>query len=347
MCKRLPAPRSIGLVALVLALALASVACSDDSSSADGETGSVGDLQKVTLVLDWTPNTNHAGIYAADAEGYYADAGLDVDIIQPGENGSLPALGSGKADFAVSVQEQVIPARAEGVPVVSVAAILQHNTTSLLSLADTGVERPADLAGLRYGGYGGQLERELVESLVECDGGDPDDVSFVEVGNVDYRIGMEDGFYDFVWVFDGWDVIRLEEIDEVDVDTLPFIEYADCIPDWYTPLLATTDEVIDDDPDLVEAFVGATAKGYAYAIDHPAGAASILLDAAPELDTGLVEASMAYLASRYQADADQWGIQRESVWVDFEAFLRRSGLVTEPVDVTEAYTNDFVPVSGS
>jgi ABC-type nitrate/sulfonate/bicarbonate transport system substrate-binding protein len=279
----------------------------------------------------------------AQAEGYYEEAGLDVEIIQPGENGSLPALASGQAEFAVSVQEQLIPARAEGVPAVSVAAILQHNTSSLMALADRGIERPADLVGRRYGGFGGQLERELVETLVACDGGDPDGVEFVEVGNVDYRVGMEDGHYDFVWVFDGWDVIRLAEVEGVEVTTIPFREWEGCIPDWYTPLLAASEQVIADDPDTVAAFVEATARGYELAIENPADAAAILLEAAPELDAPLVEASMGFLADQYQADADQWGWQDEQVWIDFEAFLRSSGLVADEIDVDDAYTNEFLP----
>jgi ABC-type nitrate/sulfonate/bicarbonate transport system substrate-binding protein len=330
------------LSALVAVVAVVAIACSDDADQAADDTAPDG-LEPVTLVLDWTPNTNHAGIYAAQAEGYYEEAGLDVEIIQPGESGSLPALGSGQAEFAVSVQEQLIPARAEGVPAVAVAAILQHNTSSLMALADRGIERPADLVGQRYGGFGGPLERELVETLVECDGGDPAGVEFVEVGNVDYRVGMEEGFYDFVWVFDGWDVIRLEDVEGVAVDTIPFIDYDECIPDWYTPLLVASEEVVADDPDTVEAFVQATARGYRFAIDDPAAAAEILLDAAPELDPALVEASMDFLAGQFQADADQWGVQDQQVWVDFEAFLRASGLVTEPIDVDEAYTNEFLP----
>lgn len=332
------------LLALVAALAVGAVACGDDDGGdgAAGDTGGDG-RREVTLVLDWTPNTNHAGIYVAQAEGYYEEAGLDVEIVQPGESGSLPALASGQAEFAVSVQEQLIPARAQDVPAVSVAAILQHNTSSLAALADRGITRPADLAGHRYGGFGGDLERELIETLVECDGGDPSAVEFVEVGNVDYRVGMEDGHYDFVWIFDGWDGIRLEQIEGVEITTIRFRDHLDCIPDWYTPLLAASEEVIADDPELVAAFVEATARGYEYAAEHPQEAAAILLEAAPELDPELVEASMDLLADEYQADAPQWGWQDERVWRDFEAFLRRSGLVDEQIDVEAAYTNEFLP----
>jgi ABC-type nitrate/sulfonate/bicarbonate transport system substrate-binding protein len=334
--------RLLGVAAVIVVLG-ALAACSSDDGGDAPSGGEESGGQPVTLVLDWTPNTNHAGIYVAQAEGYYDEAGLDVEIIQPGESGSLPALGSGQADFALTVQEQLIPARAEDVPAVAVAAVLQHNTSSLVALGEEGIESPADLVGKRYGGFGGQLETELVQSLVACDGGDPTGVEFVEVGNVDYRVGLEQDFYDFVWIFDGWDGIRLGEVEGVDVTTLPFRDYEDCIPDWYTPMIATTEELVADDPDTVAAFVEATARGYEYAIGHPDEAAAILLEAAPELDADLVEASMAYLADQFLADAPQWGWQEEQVWVDFEAFLRRSGLVTEQIDVADAFTNEFLP----
>jgi ABC-type nitrate/sulfonate/bicarbonate transport system substrate-binding protein len=341
------------LLSLLCAALLIGAACSsgDDGAGGDGATTGTGtgddraseDLREVTLVLDWTPNTNHTGIYVAQAEGYYEEAGLDVEIIQPGESGSLQALGSGNADFVVSVQEQLVPARLEGVPAVSVAAIVQHNTSSLMALGDEGIVTPADLEGRRYGGFGGDLERELVESLVECDGGDPSAVEFVEVGNVDYRVGLEQDRFDFVWVFDGWDVIRLEQVEDVDVATIPFDEHLDCIPDWYTPLLATSEQLIADDPETVRAFVEATARGYAFAAEKPEEAAQILLEAAPELDPGLVEPSAAFLADQYAADAPQWGWQDEQVWVDFSAFLLESGLIEEELDVSTAYTTEFLP----
>src|SRR5690606_29273689 len=106
----------------------------------------------------------------------------------------------------------------------------------LISLPEDGIERPADLQGKTYGGFGGPLEIELIRTLVECDGGDPDQVTFVEVGAAQYLAGLQDDQYDTVWVFEGWDRLRFEEIDGVEINSLRFIDYLDCIPDWYTPL---------------------------------------------------------------------------------------------------------------
>lgn len=349
---------------LVLLLVLASIAAacaapggSDQSASSNGSAAAsargsttdaaadapAGSARSVTVVLDWTPNTNHAGMYLAQANGWYADAGLEVEIIQPGEQGGLPALASGDADIAVSVQEEIVPARAQGAPVVSIAAVLASNTSAMLALADEGITRPRDLVGHRYGGFGGQLETALVRALVECDGGDPDAVEFVEVGNVDYRAGLQRDFYDFVWIFEGWDGVRLRAIEDFDVVTLPLSEHFDCIPDWYTPLLATSERAIAERPEVIADFMAATARGYEAAAADPRAAADALLAAAPELDETLVRDSAEYLAERYAAPGQRWGQQRGSVWQDFTDFLEQAGLVDAGVDVDAAYTNQFLP----
>lgn len=339
------------IVAAVLTVLLAACggqsAAPDASSSARGSAASTtpadggSEAREVTVMLDWTPNTNHAGMYLALDKGWYADAGLDVRIIQPGEQGGLPALASGDAEFAVSVQEAVTPARVQGAPVVSVAAIIASNTSSLVALADEGIDRPADLAGHRYGGFGGELETELVRSLVACDGGDPDQVEFVEVGNVDYRAGLERDFYDFVWIFDGWDGIRLEQAG-LDTTSIHFADHFDCIPDWYTPLLATSEQLITEEPDLVADFMAATARGYERAIEAPDEAADALLAATPELDEALVRESARYLADE-DAPHRPWGLQDPAVWNEFTAFLQKAGIVADDVDVDAAWTNEFLP----
>lgn len=332
------------LVCLVLLGACSASQPADDAVGTSAETGTAAD-RDVTVMLDWTPNTNHAGLYLAATNGWYDEAGLDVEIIQPGEQGGLPALASGDADFAVSVQEELTPARAQGAPVVSVAAVIASNTSSLLAPADEGIARPRDLEGLRYGGFGGQLETELVSTLVACDGGDPDTVEFVEVGNVDYRAGFERDFYDFVWVFDGWDGIRLRQAG-VDVTTLPFADHFDCIPDWYTPLLATSEQLIDADPDLVRDFMAATARGYDAAGEDPGAAADALLEAAPELDEALVRDSAEYLAGRFAPDGP-WGEQDAAVWEAFTAFLRQAEVLEGEFVVADAFTNEFLPGAGA
>lgn len=343
-CSRVRPLHARRLTAFVgAAMLLAVSACAAENPDAAGaERKGDGRRDELTVVLEWTPNTNHAGVYLAQAEGWYADAGLDVTIIEPGDSGSLQLLGSGKADVAFTPQEELIPARAEGVPVVALAAVIQHNTSSLLSLADSGVTRPRALEGKTYGGYGGVLEKALIDRMVECDGGDPAEVTQTEVGNADYRVGLDKGRYDTVWIFDAWDGIRLREIDELDTVTIPFRDYERCIPDWYTPMLATTEKAIDGRPEVLRRFMAATARGYRTAMADPQQSADALVEAVPELDRRLVERSAEYLSTRYAEDPGQWGRMDAAVWTRFMGFLDEAGLIEEPIDADEAYTNNFL-----
>jgi ABC-type nitrate/sulfonate/bicarbonate transport system substrate-binding protein len=329
----------LGAAALAaLASALFAAGCGDDDDDGGG-----GELTDVSVMLDWTPNTNHSGIFIARDKGYYEEAGLKVNIIEPASTGVEQAVAAGAAQFGISVQESVIPARAQGIPVVSIAAIIEHNTSSLMVLAEKGVTSPGDLSGMSYGGFGGALEEPLIKQLVECEGGDPDSIKFVNVGNVDYLVGMEQGNFDFVWIFDGWDGIRAQELTDTEVTLLHFIDYVDCIPDWYTPLIITSEKMADEDSETVEKFMEATARGYREAMEDPAAAVEALMSAAPESDRELVTLSAEYLASRYAEDPDAWGRQDEGVWTRFEEFLRDAGITDEEIDVSEAFTNDFLP----
>ena len=324
----------------VACLAAIAAACGDDDS---GGSAAAGKLTKVTFMLDYTPNTNHSGIYLAKEKGWYKEAGIEIDIIEPATTGIEQAVAADRAQFAISFQENVIPARLQGVPVVSVAAVIRHNTSSLLSLASANIRRPKDLEGKTYGGYGGPLESALVKKLVSCDGGNPEKVKFVELGEVDYLVGMEQGRFDFAWIYDGWDGVRAKELAKKQVNELPFIDYTRCIPDWYTPIIITSERVLKENKDLARRFMEATAKGYEYAIAHPSEAADALLENAPETDAALARARAAYLATRYVDKDEQWGLQDDRTWARFETFLRESNIIEKPVDVKLAFTNDLLP----
>lgn len=321
------------VVALIVAVTLSLVGCGSGDSSP---------TRTVTVVLDWTPNTNHAGVYIAQERGYYEDAGLQVDIIEPDQNGALAQVAVGNAQFGFSAAEQMLPARQRGSMVQSVAAVLQTNTSSLLSPADRDIRRPRDLEGLTYGGFGGDLEQTLVRSLVSCDGGDPNTVTFAEVGNVDYAVGFDRDHYDVVWVFDGWDTIRLRDILGLDVSTIPFRDYTRCIPDWYTPIIVARDEDIAEQPAMVSAFLSATARGYRDFAADPEATAREVASTLPGTDPDLWARSAQFLAP-FVLDANgTWGRQSAQTWQRFNAFLTTNDLPTVD-DVGAAFTNDFLP----
>ncbi|GMU40792.1 MAG: hypothetical protein AMXMBFR23_16580 [Chloroflexota bacterium] len=331
-------------LALAAAAALLLAACSEDGASTDAESDAASEaLTPVTLMLNWTPNNHHAGIYLAQQNGWYREAGIELTIVEPAAAGADAVVASGGADFGISQAESILPARAAGARVVSIATLLPHNDSSMMALASSGITRPRDFEGKTYGGYGGSLETELLARLVECDGGDPSLVKHVEVGNIDYLAGMEQGRFDFVWVFEGWDALRAREVEGRDITSVAFIDHLDCIPDWYTPAIIASEETLAERPDLVRAFLAATARGYDAAIADPEAAATALLTAAPELDEALVRASARYHATRYTDEGEPWGVQDAEVWTRFEAFLRQAGLLETEVDPVAAFTNDFLP----
>lgn len=339
--------KKLGMVMLALMLAAGMCllsACGGSGSGDSKGSASAGDgsLKDVALLLDWTPNTNHTGIYAAKELGYYEEAGLNVDIQIPAEETATQLVGAGKGEFGIGNTEDTISAAAldDAMPVVSVAALIQHNTSGFVSLKESGIESPADWGGKTYGGYGGTTEEQIVRSIAKDNGVDPDSIHFVNLGNSDIMSSLQNGI-DFAWVFEAAELLSLQQ-KGVECNYLPVKDYGEAF-DYYTPVLVCNSNAAAKDPEMVKAFVEATAKGYQYAIDEPDKAADILLKAAPELDENLVREGQKYLSERYAKDAPQWGWQEESVWQSYEDFLFKNGLIEKDVDVKTVFTNEYLP----
>ncbi len=218
------------------------------TETSEPEAAASGDLIPVTVMLDWVPNTNHIGLFVAEANGYFADQGLDVEIIQPADTPVEQVVASGAAGFGVSYQEQVTFSRTAGVPIVSVAAIIQHNTSGFAALAEKGIETPADLAGLRYGAFGSPIEDATLELLLSCFDADASTIDMINVG-YDLMPLLERGEVDFAWIFYAWDGLRAEQ-QGIDLDILMLADYADCVPDYYTPVLIAGEQLLQENPDL-------------------------------------------------------------------------------------------------
>ncbi len=330
-------------------------AASTDDEDADAESGgdadvarvetADGDLLPVTLMLDWVPNTNHTGIFVAQAEGYFEDAGLEVDIVQPGEVMAEQAVAAGTADFGISFQESLTLARADEVPLVSLAAIIQHNTSGFASRADLGVETAADFAGLRYGTFGTPFEMPTIRALMRCAGADEEAIASVEeinVGLSDPLALLGEEQIDLAWIFQGWQGEQAERQD-IELDVIMLDDHFDCIPDYYTPILVASEETVEERPDVAAAFVGAVSRGYRFAIERPLDAAAILTEAVPELELGLVLDSQTWLSPRYQADAPRWGEQQAEVWDAYSDWMASEGILPAPIDPEAAFTNQFLP----
>lgn len=297
-------------------------------------------LTKITVMLDWTPNTNHTGLYVAKEKGFYQEQGLDVEILQTGDPGPAQLVAAGKVDFGVSYQEQVTNARAENVPLVSLAAVIQHNTSGFASLKEANLTRPKNLEGKRYGGWGAPEEQAVIDAVMTKDGGNPKKVKMVDIGEADFFsvIGKQ---VDFTWIFYGWDGIQAE-LKKMPLNIIMLKDFDPAL-DYYTPVLVTSESMIKEKPDIVKKFMAATSKGYELAITNPDEAAGILIKSVPELNGDLVKASQKYLAAQYTADAPQWGWQKKEVWANYAAWMNDRKLLNKMIDVSQAFTNDFLP----
>lgn len=300
-------------------------------------------LEKVTVVLDWTPNTNHTGLYAAQEKGYFEEHGLDVEIIQPGDAGADQLVASGNADFGVSYQEGITLARTQNVPIVSIAAVIQHNTSGFASPADKNITSPKDFEGKVYGGWGSPIEQAVLETLMKTEQADIDKMEIVNAGNADFFTMANQGI-DFAWIYYGWTGIEAQLRGE-DINMVYLTDYSEKL-DYYTPVLATNEKMIEDNPETVKAFVAAASEGYQFAIEQPEEAAEILSGAAPELDADLVSESQKWLADKYQDDAPRWGEQKLEVWKNYADWMAENGVLEGEFDPEAAFTNEFLPKEG-
>lgn len=304
-----------------------------------GTTTSNNGLEKITITLDWTPNTNHTGLFVAKDKGFYEAEGFDVEIIQMSGSTVEQLVASGKSQFGVSYQEALTFARTSSIPVVSIAAVIQHNSSGFASLKAKGIETPRDFEGKRYGGWGSPIEEATIKALMDKYDADFNKVEIMTTGAADFFVVSEKEA-DFSWIFFGWDGVAAE-LKGIELNYIN-LGKTDPALDYYTPILITSEDLIENNPALVERFMKATAKGYSLAMEDPQEAGEILLNNAPELDRELVMASQAWLKDKYLADADFWGLQKKEVWEHYAVWLYDRGLLERELDVDKAFTNDFL-----
>lgn len=301
------------------------------------------DLKEITLCLDWTPNTNHTGIYAADKLGYYEEAGLKVTIVQPPEGGAEMMTASGQSQFGISAQDSLAANYASDEPmaITTVATILQHNTSGIISLD---CESPKDLEGKRYSTWDSPTEKAIIKHVMESDGGDFSKVELIPNVITDEASALKHGDTDAVWIYYAWSGINAE-ITDLDFEYFNFADI-DSVFDFYTPVIIANDAFLESDPETAKAFLAATAKGYEYAIENPDEAAHMLIMAD---ETGslvgseeLVVASQNWISKQYIADADSWGVIDPERWNAFYSWLGEEGLTEKNIPEGTGFTNDYL-----
>lgn len=297
---------------------------------------------EIDFLLDWVPNTNHTGLFIAEELGWFEQKNIDINFIEPGTNMSVEqVVGAGRADFGISFQEWVTPARIQGVPIVSLAAVVQHNSSGFALLEKQNVQTPADLSGLEYGGWGMEIEKAIIKSIVEGSGGDYSEIDFVNIGSGDLLSMLASNKFDFSWFFYAADGIQAEMRD-LDLKIFMLEDYQEYVPDYYTPIIISSEKMIEKNPKLVHEFMAIVQRGYNYAAANPEKAAEILRQRVPESSLEFLTKSQKWLSPRYQADADYWGQQKLEVWQEFGDWMAEQGLISEKFEAEKAFTNQFL-----
>lgn len=316
--------------------------CASTNKEPQSNTTEKKELTKVKVILDWTPNTNHTGLYVAKDKGYYKEEGLDVEIIQPSEGAVGNLIAAGKGDFGISYQEDLTYARTSDnpLPIKAIAAIIQHNTSGFAAPKDKNIKTVKDFEGKTYGGWGSPSEKAVLQAIMQKEGADFNKLKIVEMGNQDFFAATKSNV-DFAWIYEGWTGIeaKLKNI------PLDYIEVRKLNPDldYYTPIIIANESTLKDKPELVKKFMKATSKGYEFAMDKPEEAAGILVKNAPEIDKNLAVESQKFLKNKYKEDAPRWGEMKASVWNGYTKFLLDKKLITKDMKAEDAFTNEFLP----
>jgi ABC-type nitrate/sulfonate/bicarbonate transport system substrate-binding protein len=228
-------------------------------------------------------------------------------------------------------------------PVTAVAAVIQHNTSGIISLKDKGIDTPKGLEGKKYATWDMDVEKATIRDVMEADGGNFDLVELIPSTVTDEVSALKSGSVDAIWIFYGWAGIACE-IAQLDTDYFSFADI-DPVFDYYTPVIVGNNSWMSENPELTRAFINAVSKGYTFAAENPEAAANILMDAAPELkaNSQLIYESQKYLSAEYIADAQRWGEFDADRWSAFYQWLNENSLLENEIDTDCGFTNEYLP----
>jgi ABC-type nitrate/sulfonate/bicarbonate transport system substrate-binding protein len=283
----------------------------------------------VTLALDWTPNTNHTGIFAAQSLGYYKAAGIKLKIIPYGSTAVETLLSDDKADFGVSYEDGLTLAKAAGGDLQGVFIILQKPDAVIgVAANNTKVKSPKDLDGTTYAGFGASYEEPYLQTVIRHAGG---------TGNFT-TISLGTSAYDAVWsgqaTFDipepTWEVIEGKLLGK---PFKTFDPYQYGAPKSYSELLAASSQFLEQNPGLSKKFVEATQKGYEWAAANPVKAAKILIadnKSALSGNVKLVDLSQDLESKQYYLDSGGVaGFSNPAEWQNYTNFYLQNGILTD------------------
>jgi ABC-type nitrate/sulfonate/bicarbonate transport system substrate-binding protein len=305
----------------------------------------------VRLALDWTPNTDHTGFYVAESKGWYRDAGIELKILPYGNTAPETLLAAGQADCGISFQDSLTFAVAAGAPIKSVMAILQHEASAIAVLASSSIERPRDLDGKTYAGFGYPNEGPTIKAVITADGG-KGQFRTVTLDSTAYQ-ALYTKRADFTIPFTAWEGVEAQE-KGIALRYFKFTDYG--FPDFYQVVLACNNAWLAGNADVARRFVAATVSGFEFAAQQPDAAAALLIAQNPSVfkdNPKLPLESQRFIAQQHLYIDGQGKVGRQTLeqWTGYSSFLYREGLLadgkgkplTAPPDYGQLFTNDFLP----
>jgi ABC-type nitrate/sulfonate/bicarbonate transport system substrate-binding protein len=305
----------------------------------------------VRLALDWTPNTDHTGFYVARAKGYYADAGIDFQVLPYASATPETLLAAHQAECGISFQDSLTFAVAAGADIVSVAAILQRTASAIGVLADGPITHPSQLDDKTYAGFGYPNEVPTLTAVIKADGG-KGEFTVATLNSAAYE-ALYNKQADFTIPFTAWEGVEAD-LRGIDLRYFQFSDYG--FPEFYQVVLACDRAWLEREPDAARRFVAATVRGFEFAAQDSNAAAAILIAENPgvfDSNKELPAASQRFLVDGgYLLDPDgKFGTQTLDRWRGYSGFLYDQRLLvdasgkalTAPLDYASLFTNDFLP----
>ncbi|WP_417414919.1 ABC transporter substrate-binding protein [Hoeflea sp.] len=285
--------------------------------------------EKLTVALDWTPNTNHVGLYVAQAKGWFSDAGLDVEILPYTDTSSGTLVSTGIAQFGILSAVSFYSQRSMGADMTAVMAVVQHETGRLVFNGEReDIQRPADLDGKIYAGFGSAWENALIASIIRHDGGEGT-FDTVTLGTSAYE-ALANGSVDFTLEVSTWEGVNSVLLGRPQ-RAFAYADYG--VPDQHTTFLGGNSTWLAANADTAGAFVKAVQRGYAFAADNPEAAADILIAETNGMPSNpdLVHASMQALVEEgfLRDPGESVGLIDDTLVAEFTGFLFKAGILRD------------------
>lgn len=286
--------------------------------------------KKLTLLLDWKPNTNHTGFFIAKNKGFFADEGMEVSIVNPSQTSVTMLVGRGKAEFGISYATNLIYGREAGIPIVGVASIVQPDTSCFVWRKSTGINTIKDFEGKRYASLGGEEELVKLKYIMEKNGADFSKLKIVTIGVSDFLQTSEKNA-DIMWEYKAWGMLSAEE------HGIKIGSY--CLSEQFkqlakpSPLIVANEKFLKTNPILAKKFLKAVQKGFEFAIQNPEEAAKILVAENPGLDEKFIIKSQKLLSPLYTEGAKYWGYINPNQFQDYENWMFETKLIKSKPDL--------------